>query len=198
MCIRDRFLAIWLAAIAGTHGGWIARVIGGAALCAVPLHLVRLVRAEASLSHLRPVHLAAMEAAGALGSGSLVWPVITEPDRLLQHLEAFAAIRHKGILVAPAEHIHLVVPFELWLHAGWLYTEDPHWLVRNWRKGMPPEVDQVLFMGGGIERTVSRHPWPKLLAERFRQTFDNGYARIYTAAADSTSSTKSATSFRVP
>ncbi len=178
------FVAIWLMAIAGAHGGWIARVIGGAALCALPLHVLRLVRAEASLARLRPVHLAAMEAAGALGSGSLVWPVITESDRLLQHLEAFAAIRHKGILIAPAEHVHLAVPFKLWLHAGWLYTEDPAFLVRRWRKGMPPEVDQVLFMGRGIERTVSQHPWPTLLGDRFRLSFDNGYARIYTAVRD--------------
>lgn len=180
------FVAIWLAAIAGAHGGWTARVIGGAALCALPLHVVRLVRAEAALSRLLPVHLAAMEAAGALGPRSVVWPVITEPDRLLQHLEAFAAIRHKGILIAPGEHVHLVVPFKLWLHAGWLYTEDPAWLVRHWRKGIPPEVDQVLFMGKGIEQAVSKHPWPKLLGDRFRLSFDNGYARIYTAAKDST------------
>lgn len=182
------FLAIWLTAIAGAHGGWTARLIGGAALCALPLHLVRLVRAEAALSRLRPVHLAAMEAADALGSGSLVWPVITEPDRLLQHLEAFVAIRHKGILIAPGEHVHLAVPFKLWVHAGWLYTEDPAWMVRYWRKGIPPEVDQVLFMGKNLERTVGKHPWPTLLQARFSQTFDNGYARIYTAVPDSTMS----------
>ena len=45
-------------------------------------------------------------------------------------------------------------------------------------------MDQVLFMGRDIDLAVGKHPWPTLLDERFRQTFDNGYARIYTAVQD--------------
>jgi hypothetical protein len=174
-------LAIWLAAIADAHRGWIPGVIGGAALCALPLHIGRLVMAERSLVPLRDVYGAAMEASKALAPGSLVIPVVTDPDPLLQHLEAFVAIQHKGILMAPAEHVHLELPTTLRRHASWLYTEDPAWLVRHWRRGIPPEVDQVLFMGSDIERAVSKHPWPTLLGDRFRLSFDNGYARIYTA-----------------
>lgn len=175
------FLAAWLVAIADARGRWTARLIGGAAVCALPLHLIRLVRTESALARLRPVHVAAMEAADTLGEGSLVWPVVTDRDPLLQHLEAFVAIRHKGILIAPAEHLSLVLPNELRRHAGWLYTEDPAWLVRHWRKGIPPEVDQVLFMGKDLERAVSKPPWPALLTERFRPSYGNAYARIYTA-----------------
>jgi hypothetical protein len=174
-------LAIWLAAIADTHRGWVAHVIGGAALCALPLHVIRLVRVEGSLAHLQDTYVAAMEASKALAPGSLVIPVVADGDLLLQHLEAFVAIGYKGILVAPAEHVHLVLPTTLRRHASWLYTEDPAFLVRHWRKGMPPEVDQVLFMGRDIDRAVSKHPWPSLLGDRFRVTYDNGYARIYTA-----------------
>lgn len=175
------FLAVWLVAIADARGRWTARLIGGAAVCALPLHLIRLVRTESALARLRPVHVAAMEAANALGDGSLVWPVVIDPDPLLQHLEAFVAIRHKGILIAPAEHLSLVLPTELRRHAGWLYTEDPAWLVRHWRKGIPPEVDQVLFLGGGLDLAAGKPPWPALLTEDFRPSYDNAYARIYTA-----------------
>lgn len=175
------FVATWLTAIASGNGGWTRQVIGTAALCALPLHLVRLVRVEAALSRLRPIHLAALRAVDALGTGGLVWPVITDTDPILQHLEAFVAIRHPGILIAPGEHVHLVLPREQRIRAGWLNTEDPAWMVRNWRKGIPPEVDQVLFMGRGIERTAGRHPWPRLLTERYPLSYDGDLARIYTA-----------------
>ena len=191
-------LAIWLAAIADTHRGWIAHVIGGAALCALPLQVVRLVQAERSLAHLRDVCSAAIEAGKALAPGSLVIPVVADPDPMLQHLEALVAIQHTGILLAPAEHVHLVLPTTVRRHASWLYTEDPDFLVRHWRKGMPPEVDQVLFLGTDIERAVSKRPWPTLLAGCFRLSYDNGYARIYSAAKDSIPSSKQAASFQPP
>lgn len=190
-------LALWLAAIADARRGWVAHVIGGAAVCALPLQIGRLVKAERSLAHLHEVCGAAMEASKALAPGSLVIPVVADPDPLLQHLEAFVAIQHTGILLAPAEHVHLILPHRHRLHASWLYTEDPAWLVRRWRKGLPPEVDQVLFMGSGIERAVGKHPWPALLGNRFRLSFDNGYARIYTAAKDSTASIVGAAYFRI-
>lgn len=173
--------AIWLAAIADARQGWIARVIGGAAVCALPLQVIRLVQAEKSFAALREAHALTMEACNALRPGSLVAPVVTDPDPLLQHWEAFVAIRHDGILVAPDEHVNLVLPDSLARHAYWLYTEDPAWLVRHWRKGIPQEVDQVLFLGHGIERAVGKHPWPTLLTERFRLTLKNDFARIYSA-----------------
>nr|MBP7515104.1 hypothetical protein [Flavobacteriales bacterium] len=175
--------AIWLTAIADARRGWIARVIGGAAVCALPLHIIRLVQVEESFADLRQAHALTMEACDALRPGSLVAPVMTDPDRLLQHWEAFVAIGHDGILVAPDEHVNLVLPDSLARHAYWLYTEDPAWLIRHWRKGIPLEVDQVLFLGSGIERAVSKHPWPTLLTERFRLTFENDFARIYTTVA---------------
>lgn len=175
--------AIWLTAIADARRGWIAWAIGGAAICALPLHLLRLVQAEGSFADLREAHALTMEACHALRPGGLVAPVVTDPDRLLQHWEAFVAIGHDGILVAPDEHVNLVLPDSLARHAYWLYTEDPAWLVRHWRKGIPPEVDQVLFLGSDIQRAVSKHPWPTLLTERFQITFENDFARIYTTVA---------------
>lgn len=46
----------------------------------------------------------------ALKPGSLVVPVLTDPDPLLQHLEAYVAIEHSGILIAPDEHLRMVLP----------------------------------------------------------------------------------------
>ena len=174
-------LALWLAALADAHRGWTARIIGGAALCALPMHLARLVQTKQACSRLLSVYMDAMEACDALAAGSLVLPVMADPDPLLQHLEAYVAICHDGILFAPGEHVTLVLPTEMRRHASWLYSEDPFKFVRHWRKGLPPEIDQVLFMGRGIEQTVERHPWPSLLGAGYRLSFDNGNARIYTA-----------------
>lgn len=174
-------LTLWLAAIADARRGWVARVIGGAALCALPLHIVRLVWTEEAMAPLREVHAAALEASAALAAGSLVVPVVTDSHILLQHLEAYIAIDHDGILVAPAEHVSLLLPPDLASKAYWLYSEDTGWLVRHWRKGIPEEADQLLFMGRDVERAVSKHPWPTLLPDRFRLSYDNGSARIYTA-----------------
>ena len=182
---RSQFLAIlmavlWLAAIADARKGWVARVIGGAAVCALPLHIVRLVRIEEKMAPLRETCLGALEAGDALAPGALVVPWVTDPHPLLQHVEAYVALGHDGILVAPDEHIRLVLPRKLvWRY--WLRTEDRAWLIRQWRKGVPQEVDQILFIGKDLDRTLERHPWPSLLQVRFRITYDNGQARICSA-----------------
>ena len=75
----------------------------------------------------------------------------------------------------------MVLPATLERHSPWLHTEDPAWLVRRWRKGMPPEIDRIFFLGSDIERAVDRHPWPSLLRNLFQPSFDNGFARIYSA-----------------
>jgi len=176
-------LAMWLIAMADAQRGRIAQVIGGAALCALPVQLIRLVQAEESFSHLKQAYTRSMEACDALAPGSLVMPVMAEPDRLLQHLEAYVAIAHDGILLASKEIPKFQdLTFGSTLRPPWLrQMQDPYWSVRYWRSGIPPEVDQVLFIGSGIERAASKHPWPVLLGERYRLSYDNGYARIYTA-----------------
>ncbi len=177
-------LAIWLAAIADAERGWFARVIGIAAVCALPLHIIRLVWAERTLAERQEAYDRTMEACAALDPGSLVVPVIIDPDPLMQHMEAYVAMGHSGILVAPDEHVMVVVPPHLAHHAHWLRTEDGGWLLRHWRRGIPPEVDQVLILGKGIGQAMERLPWPNLLGPRFRSTYENGYARIYTAQRD--------------
>ena len=159
-------------------------MIGGAAVCALPLHIFRLVQAEQSFARLRLTHDLTMEACAALRPGSLVVPVVNDPDPLLQHLEAYVAIAHDGILTAPDEHLGVIPSPKLARYAYWLWTEDPAWLVRQWRKGIPPEVDQVLFIGKGIDPAGEPHPWPSLLRNRFRLSFDNGHARIFTAVRE--------------
>ena len=178
-------LVLWLVAIAGTSPGWIARIISGAALCALPLHVIRLVQAEEFLSQFEPAHNATMEACAVLAPHSLVFPVVSRPDRMLQHELSYVALRHSGVLIAPKEQLHFLGP-HTWSAGGpWhRFASDPYWLMRHWRRGLPPEVDQVLFVGEGMEQQVLKHPWPSLLSGRFKQTFDNGYARIYTATTN--------------
>lgn len=173
-------LILWLAAIADARKGRLRHVIGAATLCALPLHIVRLVRLEAQMAPLRETCVGAMDATTALAPGGLIIPWVIDPHPLLQHVEAYVALGHDGILVSPDEHIRLVLPRKLvWRY--WLRTEDRAWLMRQWRKGVPKEVDQILIIGKDIDQAVERTPWPKLLTDKFRSTFDNGHARIYTA-----------------
>lgn len=174
-------VALWLIAIADNAQGNIARVIGGAAICALPLHVIRLVQVEKSFSTLEQAHVGIMEACDALEPNSIVLSAKAGTDRLQQHVEAYVAIRHNGILVAPKEFLLSSGPALPTNEKNWSrFTRDPYWLMRHWRKGIPPKVDQVLFIGSRIEQTVSKHPWPVLLGERFRISFENEHARIYT------------------
>ncbi len=175
-------LVVWLVAIADAHRGWVAHAIGGAAICALPLHFIRLVQAEASFAELRRSHISMIEACKALEPGSLVLPVMVDHNWLLQHLDAYMAIEHDGILLLPNERLGLITPSAETADPNLLrLSREPSWLARHWRSGIPKQVDQIFFIGGDIERTVNKHPWPVLLKDRYRSNFDNGYTRIYTA-----------------
>lgn len=182
-------LVLWLIAIAGAAKGKVAQMIGGAALCALPLHATRLVQAENSFSSLEHVHAGVMEACAALEPNSIVLSVMAGSDRLQQHIQAYVAIEYSGILVAPSEFLMSYGPHTRTKEPDWLrFSRDPNWLLRHWRMGIPPEVDQILFIGRGIDQKVNKHPWPVLLGERFQPSFENEFARIYTAVRDSTTS----------
>jgi len=173
-------LAMWLAAIAGMRRGLVSKLIATLAVLVLPLHVVRVVQAEGSLYQLQRAHDLVIEAADALAPGSLVVPVMAGPDALLQHLEAYVAIRHSGILLTANEGLQFK-DTSAWTDPRLSrMTIDPIWLARHWRNGISEEVDQILFIGSDIERAAGRHPWPGLLAA-YRPSFDNGYARIYTA-----------------
>lgn len=180
------FLVVWLAAIGAVQGGWPARVINATATCALLLHVVRLVRAEEVFAGLKPTRDAAMEACATLRPGSVVLPVMTGSNWLLQHMEAYIAIEYSGVLIVPGERVGLMAPLVDGQPQGWLrISRDPAWLMRHWRQGIPTQVDQVLFIGGDIERTVNKHPWDAVLEDRFQASKDNGLARIYSAVTDS-------------
>jgi len=183
-------LVLWLIAIADNARGIAARIIGGAAICALPLQVIRLTQAERSFSTLEPSHMLTMEACAALEPNSIVLSVMAGSDRMQQHIQAYVATKHNGILVAPTEFLLSYGPYARTKKTDWLrFSRDPNWLLRHWREGIPPEVDQVLFIGQGIDQKVSKHPWPTLLGERFQPSFENEFARIYTAARDTSIST---------
>jgi len=174
-------MTIWIIAMADVPRKFPAWIIGGAALCVVPLQLVRLVLAEASLADLQQAHTSTMEASAALEPGSLVMPVLANHHWIFQHEVSYVAIDHDGILLSAKESVPYVhqdrrphtsdqLPMRL----------DPYWLLRHWRTGIPSEIDQVLFIGSGIDQFVGKHPWPVLLSGGFVASFENGYSRIYT------------------
>ena len=123
-----------------------------------------------------------MQASAALLPNSMVLVALAGTDRLQQHLAAYAAMAHSGIFIAPREFLRSTVPATVQDSNDWYQiNRDPHWLLRHWRKGIPAEVDQVLILGRNTDQLVSKHPWPVLLEGRFRQSFQNDHARIYTA-----------------
>ena len=180
-------IAIWIIAMADVPRKLPAWIIGGAALCVVPIQLIRLVQAEASFADLQQAHSSTMEASAALAPGSMVMPVLANHHWLFQHEASYVAIDHDGILLSAKEFVPYIhqdrrphtrerLPMRL----------DPYWLLRHWRSGIPPEIDQVLFIGSGIDQVVDKHPWPVLLSGKFVVGFENGYSRIYTRMQDPT------------
>ena len=173
-------LAMWLAAIADVHRGAVSKLIGVLALLALPLHVVRIVQVERTICELQHSYRQAIEAGNALAPGSLALPVMAGSDELLQHQEAYVAARHSGILITANEGlVYKRVSGKADARLSRM-ARDPHWIMRHWRTGIPLDVDQILFMGNGIDRVVGQPMWRHLLADRWRLSFDNGYARIYT------------------
>ncbi|MFZ1692710.1 MAG: hypothetical protein WAT74_05895 [Flavobacteriales bacterium] len=175
-------LALWLIAIADHARGATMRIIGATAVCAMGLNGMRLHRAERSMAQLEGPHRSMMQASAELRPNSLVLVALAGTDRLQQHMAAYAAMQHSGIFIAPREFLSSTAPATVQDPNAWhRINRDPHWLLRHWRKGIPAEVDQILFLGRNADHVVSKHPWPVLLEGRFRQSFGNDHARIYTA-----------------
>jgi len=187
---RSQWLAFlmitnWIIAVADVPQKFTAWTIGGSALCVVPLQLVRLFQAEATFAELEDAHHSTMEASAALEPGSLIMPVLANHHWLFQHEVSYVAIDHDGIVLSAKESVPYICEDGKPHTAGWLRIRlDPYWLLRHWRSGIPVEIDQVLFIGNGIDEKVAKHPWPVILNGRFEVSFENEYSRIYTRVSD--------------
>ncbi|MBK8226679.1 MAG: hypothetical protein IPK70_05835 [Flavobacteriales bacterium] len=177
-------LVLWLIAMADHARGATLRIIGATAVCAMLLNGLRLHRAESALAQLAGPHRSMMRASAELRPNSMVLVALAGTDRLQQHMPAFAAMEHSGIFIAPREFLLSTIPATVQDPNDWYrITRDPNWLLRHWRKGIPAQVDQILVLGRNKDQLVSKHPWPVLLEGRFRQSFENDQARIYTAVS---------------
>ena len=106
--------------------------------------------------------------------------VLTGGDRMLQHHTAYLAMRYTGVLISPRDQLPILEP------GSWKTQRrfrrlfrDPHWVMRHWREGLPTEVDQLLFVGRNVERTIASHPWPTLLGGHFEAMFTNERAVVF-------------------
>ncbi len=175
-------LVIWLVAIVDAHRGAPTRVIVLAAFLSLPLQAVRLVRSEETLSHLRPEYDLAIAVTDHLAEGSLVVPVVTEPNWLLQHLGAFIAMQHNGLLLTRKDQLIIMDPVVGQDTTCRLcITPDPSWLPDHWRRGGRPVVDHILLLGHDPDRDDMQNNWNEMTDHNYCQVFDNGYARVYTA-----------------
>lgn len=175
-------LVLWCIALADHVRGTTARVIGMTAACAMLLNVRRLHQAEHAFATLEGPHRSMLEASAELRPNSIVLVAMAGTDRSQQHIAAYMAIQHSGILVASGDiHLSSVAPSGTKGDEWKRFSRDPHWLMRHWRKGIPSEVEQILILGTNVDRKVGKHPWPVLLSGHFRQSFGNAHARIYTA-----------------
>ena len=179
-------LVLWLVAMADSARGTVARVIGGTALIALPLQALRLVRVEADLAHLQKAHDLLLASAIELEPGSFVVPVMADPNWVLQHLEAFVAIRHPGIFLTRKDHLTITGPSSPTANDSALHVvNDPSWLPEHWLGGGSPLVKHVLLIGDEkLAPALSLESWRHMVEHHYTTTFDNGYARVYTALVD--------------
>ena len=173
-------LVLWLTALAAEIPARVRAVIAGTAILALPLHAIRVHKAEAYLAPLRVEHEALLEGGAALEPGGLVLCVLTGGDRMLQHHTAYLAMRYTGVLISPRDQLPILEP------GSWKTQRrfrrlfrDPHWVMRHWRERLPTEVDQLLFVGRNVERTIASHPWPTLLGGHFEAMFTNERAVVF-------------------
>lgn len=178
-------LALWLASIAHAQRGALSRVIAITAIGMLPVQFFRVLQVEKAMALLRDPHDRMLEAAARLGEGSTVVPVFCETNWLLQHMGAFAAIRHNGIFLTRQEHLHFIFedpPIPAVKAYMLRMTADRWWLPRHWVSGKKPVVAHVFFIGGDAhQRALWMGPWKKMIDRRYWLTFDNGYATVYTA-----------------
>lgn len=148
------------------------------------MHGLRLVQLERRMMALGVHDEQALDAARFFEHGALVVPVVLDDDWLARHRTAYAAIGHDGIVFTGRDHLRFC-----WktppIHYLRNYVLSPEnnwkWVGAHIRKGIAPELRQVLVLGAADNITLPA--WNELLGTLnvdYVLTGDQGYARVWT------------------
>ena len=150
----------------------------------VTLHAVRLVYIERRMHAMEEPDRAVMSAMRSLEPGALVVPVVLDDHWLARHRAAYAAIHHDGILFTGRDHLRFAwkSPPAVYLR---VHVQSPEnswgWIGKHIRKGIPPELRQVLVLGEAD--TAALPAWNELLGtleHDYVLTGRQGYAQVWT------------------
>lgn len=181
-------LVPWLSAMHARASGELRRSLALFALMMLPVQFIRWGHAEMTLSGLGDQHALIEEVAAELKPNGVVLVGRAEKNWLLQHTPARLAMSYSGLLL-PGPPLRtrafgLMGPRRV-QYRFWELANEPSALSAHWGERQQPMIDQVLLLGPdrGLRARWLRH-WQPVLESHYWKTFDNGYASVWTARAD--------------
>lgn len=171
-------VALWLAAQPAS------RVLTAVALFVVPLHVLRTVHVERKMAQLEPAYQSMMSAGGSCAEGSVVLPIILEPNWLLMHNPAYFAAHHPGIVMTGRDHLNFTTATAPNEALGWYLTHRYggwEWFGAHVAQHNPPAIDHVLVIGTDpmLRDSIMGRVQP-VLDTAYWLTKEDGYCRLYT------------------
>ena len=154
----------------------------------VVVHAWRVLHIEATMAGLRPQYDDVMEATAHLSPGSTVLGITSEPNWLLLHLGAFAAIHHDGILLSRREHLNFIFDDpQLPTVVQYFHRKGSYlgWLHAHNKQGRRPVIGHVLIVGYGNARQDSViHMLDAPLRNWYDSSFANASTSVYTRRSE--------------
>lgn len=147
------------------------------------LHGLRLVLLERRMAVLGTRDEAALNASRYFEPGALVVPVLLDDNWLARHRTAYAAIGHDGIVFTGRDHLRFdwETPPIVYVRKYILSPEnDWSWIGEHIRKGIAPQLRQVLVLGQEVDNSTQQ--WPELdsvLNERYRRVYVSDQASVW-------------------
>ena len=170
--------ALWLAAQPAS------RMLTALALLVVPLHVLRTVQVERKMAQLEPAYHSMMSAGAVCAEGSVVLPIVLEPNWLLTHHPAYLAAHHPGILMTGRDHLNFTTSTPPNEELGWYLTHRYggwEWFGAHVAQHNPPAIDHVLVIGTDpmLRDSIMGSVQP-VLDTAYWRTRNDGYCTLYT------------------
>lgn len=181
-------LVPWLCTMHARASSTLRSTMALFSLMMMPVQLIRWGNAEMTLSGLADQHALIEEVAAQLEPNGVVLVGGAEKNWLLQHAPAMLAMAYDGVLLpGPPIRARAFAPMgpRRVQYRFWELASEPSALPAHWGERQQPMIDQVLLLGPdrSLRARWLRH-WQPVLESHYLKTFDNGYASVWTAKAD--------------